>query len=126
MAQFNKGDEVSYVGGTSGKTIACIVDGGIGTVQVHWKDNPMTFRMIEASNLTLIKAAPVTAPSQVVAKPKMPVYRYVCMECGKKHNNHACPVCGSDEKIGNTGHDIDMSEFLGGTPAERYTPRDEE
>lgn len=123
--QFYTGDEVSYVGGKSGKTIVCIVDGGIGTVQVHWKDNPRTFRMIEASALTLIKAAPRTEKSVTLKKPTSPVFRFVCLECGKKHNARTCPLCGSDEKIGNTDADLDPAEVLYGSHSgEPYTPAD--
>lgn len=123
--EFYKGDEVSYVGGKSGKTIICIVDGGIQTVQVHWKDSPLTFRMIEAKDLTLIKAAPRPETPVIAKKATGPVFRFVCLECGKKHNARTCPTCGSDERIGNTDADLDPSEALYGSyTGEPYAPSD--
>ncbi len=127
MTKFKQGDEVSFVSKKSGNAVICIVDfvsPSTGEVQLYKKDNPtsdptkMVFK--NPSELTLIQASAevVVQPKQV--KPK--TFKWMCLECGTKHNSYKCPTCDSDEKIHNTDADTDPSILLGGSYSESYYP----
>jgi len=120
--KFKQGDEVSYVGPKTGKKIMCVVDGVAtnGDVWVVWKDDESKVRQVKPVLLTLEKEV---APKPNTAQQKKPVYRWLCLECGAKHNARQCPRCDSDERIGNTDEDMDMSILAGGSNfAEPYSP----
>ncbi len=117
--QFKKEDIVSFIG-KSGKTVLCEVEGYAtnGMVSLITREGGKMVSLWER-DLTLVESAqskPVTPAQQ------KRVFRWKCLECGRKHNAYECPSCGSDEKIHNTDSDTDTSTFYQDGRAEKYAP----
>jgi rubrerythrin len=115
--QFKKDDIVSF--SKDGKVILCEVDGYAtnGMVSLVTKDKGKMISLWE-KDLTLVESA----PEKSTAKNFKKGFRWVCLECGKKHSSHACPVCGSDEYAHNTDTDTDASILAEAGRSERYYP----
>src|SRR6266568_8262659 len=110
-SKFSKNDTVRYFSNSAKREVTGTVT-GVATNGVVWVIVNGEEKKVQPEKVTLVSAA----PKPQVQKPA--VYRWVCLECGKKHNSHACPECGSDERIHNTDADTDPSILLGGTYAE--------
>lgn len=118
--QFKKDDIVSFIGKKSGKVIVCEVDGYTtnGMVSLITKESGKTVSLRE-KDLTLVEAA---QPRNVSPAQKKSVFRWKCLECGRNHNTHECPTCGSDERIHNADNDTDASILAEGGRSEKYYP----
>jgi len=115
--QFKRFDTVSFV--KDGQTVVCEVDGytSSGMVRlVTQKGGLMSPR--HEQELMLVEAT----PEKGATKNFKEGFRWVCLECGKKHSSHVCPVCGSDEYAHNTGVDTDASILAEAGRSERYYP----
>lgn len=73
---------------------------------------------------------PKKAPAQSVASPaaKAPdkssvVYRWECLECGRKYNGRKCPSCGGEDRILNNDKNADNNLF-GVSRTEPMLPKD--
>ena len=115
--QFKRFDTVSFV--KDSQIVVCEVDGyaANGMVRLVTQKGGLMSPCHE-QELTLVEATPEKSTTKNFKKG----FRWVCLECGKKHSSHVCPVCGSDEYVHNTDIDTDASILAGGGRTERYYP----